>query len=218
MAVPKATSSYPPDDFDVVDPTAPRSPHRAPKTLAQRLVPFIVAIILGPLLAYVVVTAVSTGELPGQNGTTQDAAGTVTPSIEPNLDDDDDAAPSPDDTDTGTETETDEPTETETETEEPEPTADPDLATDVIILNSTGTSGLAGRARDVLRDVGWTSVVTGNYSGTLPGSTVFYAEDDDVLEASARAVAEELGIDRIELDADEATQPITVVLEGDYSP
>lgn len=215
--MPKATSSYPPDEFDVADPTTPRSPHRAPKTRAQRLVPFIVAIILGPLLAYVVVTAVSTGELPGRSPAAEASGGTVTPSVDPNLDDDVDETSDP----VGPETDDDvdeEPETEEPETEEPEPTADPDLATSVRILNSTTTAGLAGRGRDILQAAGWTNVVTGNYGGTLPSSTVFYGEDDEVLEASARAVAEELGIEAVELDADEAGQAITVVVEADFTP
>ena len=87
-----------------------------------------------------------------------------------------------------------------------------------MVLNSTSTGGLAGRARDTLEAAGWTNVATGNFSGTLPASTVFYAEDDDELEASARAVAEELGITNVELDAARATDPITVVLEADFTP
>jgi len=209
--VPKAKSSFPPDEFDVVDPTAPRSPHRAPKTRAQRLVPFLVVIILGPLLAYVVVTAVSTGELPGRTPAAEATGGTVTPSVDPDLDDD--LTESPDET---PDSEDPEASETQTETEEPEP-VDPDPATRVVILNSAGINGLAGRAQGILRDAGWTNVSTGNHSGDLPGSTVFYAEDDEVLLASAEAVAEELGIDRVELDPDEAGEAITVILESDLT-
>ena len=216
--MPKATSSFPPDEFDAVDPTAPRSPHRAPKTLAQRLLPFLVAIVLGPLLAYVVVTAVSTGDLPGRSVSTQEDGDTVTPTVD---DLDEDAETTPPGEGETTDEATDDETETETEeaeTEEAEPTADPDVGTAVLILNSTGTSGLAGRAQDALESAGWLDVSTGNYSGALSGSTVFYAEDDPVLEASARAVARELDIDVVELDADEATSPITVVLEADFTP
>lgn len=214
--MPKASTEFPPDEFDIVESSSPRSPHRAPRSLARRMLPFIAAIILGPLLAYVVVTAVTTGNLPGlgQDEPTPVTSGdTVTPSVPPNPDDEDEVSgeesPSTEDPET-------EDPETEDETAE-EPDAEPDLATRVRILNSTSTAGLAGRAGDTLEEAGWTDVVTGNYSGTLPGSAVFYAEDDPVLEASARAVAEELGIETVELDAEIASEdPITVVLEADF--
>ena len=212
--MPKASKEYPPDEFDVVEPAGPRSPHRAPKSLARRLLPFLAAIILGPLLAYVVVTAVTTGGLPGQTpaASTPPAGDTVTPSVSPE-DEDETTSEDPTSEDPSTD---EEPTETETTEDEPE--AEPDQSTSVTVLNSTGTAGLAGRARDALVAAGWADVSTGNHSGALPGSTVYYGEDDPVLEASARAVAEELGIDRVELDPDEADDSITVVLEADFEP
>lgn len=211
----QAKDPYPPDEFDVVDPTAPRSPHRAPKTRAQRFLPFLAAIVLGPLLAYLIVTAAESGGLTGVEATsTQGPGETVTPTADPNMGDEDATTTPPEPSDEAT---TDE-TEEAQETEEPPPAPDPDLGTRVMVLNATNTSGLAGRARSTLEDAGWSNVATGNYSGTLAGSVVFYAEDDDVLESSARAVAEELGIDDVELDPDAATDPITVVLESDFTP
>ncbi|NLF06303.1 MAG: LytR C-terminal domain-containing protein [Actinomycetales bacterium] len=215
--MPKASAEFPEDEFDVVGSTRPRSPHRAPKSLARRIVPFVVAIILGPLLAYVIVTAISTGSLPGQGGdepTTQTTGDTVTPSVEPDDEDETetettDEEPSPEESESET---------TDEETTQDEPDADPDQSTRVMVLNSTSTAGLAGRGREALEAAGWTNVATGNFSGTLPGSTVFYGEDDPVLEASARAVAEELGIETVELDAEQASDPITVVLEADFEP
>lgn len=217
--MPKASQEFPPDEFDAVVPSRPRSPHRAPKSRFRRSLPFIAAIILGPLLAYVVVSAITTGELPALRPSssasqTQDG-GTVTPTPEPDEDDEDDEdAQGPSAEEPGTETE-DEPTDEETSEE---PAADPDLSTRVLVLNSTQTAGLAGRARDNLAAAGWTAVSTGNHSGALPGSTVFYAEDDPVLLATARAVAEQLGIELVELDPEQATEPITVVLERDFTP
>ena len=215
--MPKASSEFPPDEFDVVDPTSPRAPHRAPKSRLRRTLPFLAALILGPALAYVIVTAVTTGELPGQSRSTptaQVSGDTITPTVSPDHDED---PPSEDPSaeDPSAEESTDSETTEEPSSEEPE--AEPDTSTRVLVLNSTQTAGLAGRGRDALAAAGWSDVVTGNYSGALPGSTVFYAEDDPVLEASARAVAEELGIETVELDAEIASEdPITVVLEADF--
>jgi hypothetical protein len=84
------------------------------------------------------------------------------------------------------------------------------------VLNSTSVSGLASAAAAELEDAGWTAVSSGNFrGGTLPASTVRYASAD--LEASARAVATELGITAVELADPDAGEAIEVVLEADFT-
>jgi hypothetical protein len=98
----------------------------------------------------------------------------------------------------------------------PTPEVEPDLGTPVLVLNSTSVAGLASEAAADLEDAGWTAVSSGNYTGgTLAGSTVRYASAD--LEASARAVATELGIAAVELDDSDAGDGIEVVLELDFT-
>jgi hypothetical protein len=95
------------------------------------------------------------------------------------------------------------------------PQEEPDLSAPVVVLNATSVQGLAGEVAAALRDAGWTEVRTGNYTGAdLAATTVRYGSPD--LEASARAVAAELGIAEVELAADDPTEGIDVVLEPDY--
>jgi hypothetical protein len=85
-----------------------------------------------------------------------------------------------------------------------------------VVLNSTSVQGLAAEAAEQLEDAGWSDVGSGNYpGGTLPASTVYYAAAD--LEVSARAVAEVLGIDAVELAENDTTEGIEVVLERDFA-
>jgi hypothetical protein len=101
-------------------------------------------------------------------------------------------------------------------TASPSPQGEPDLSAPVSVLNATSVRGLAGEVAAELEDAGWTAVVTGNYTGDdLTASTVIYGSPD--LEASARAVAEELGIAEVELATGDATDGIDVVLEPDYA-
>ncbi len=96
------------------------------------------------------------------------------------------------------------------------PPPEPDLATPVTVFNSTSVQGLASDAADQLEDAGWSEVGSGNYSGgTLPASTVFYGAAE--LEVSARAVAEVLGIEAVELSESGASDGIEVVLERDFA-
>jgi hypothetical protein len=100
--------------------------------------------------------------------------------------------------------------------ETPAPPPEPDLTTPVTVFNSTSVSGLAADAADQLADAGWSDVDSGNYpGGTLPSSTVFYGTAE--LEVSARAVADVLGIDVVELAESDTTEGIEVVLERDFA-
>lgn len=214
--MPKAKTEFPPDEFDVAVPNGPRSRHRAPTSRARRALPFLLAIVLGSIAAYVLVSALTTGDLPrfGSSSPQVTASGTVTPTVDPD-EENGEGSPAPEGED-ATSDETTEEGAGEEEEETEEPAAEPDRGTAVRVLNSAGRAGLAGRVRDRLVGAGWSSVEVGNHSGTLPGSTVFYAEDDPVLLATAEALAEELGITLVELDPAEAGATITVVLEIDF--
>jgi hypothetical protein len=166
-----------------------------------------VALVVSCALAFAVVALVWDDRGPAATPATDEAAapetaGTTDPSTEP--------APAgstaPEQPATST------PVETPVETPAPEP----DLATPVTVFNSTSVPGLAADAAEQLEDAGWSEVGSGNYAGgTLSASTVFYGTAD--LEASARAVAEVLGIDAVELSEDDAPDGIEVVLERDFA-
>lgn len=76
----------------------------------------------------------------------------------------------------------------------PDPGGDLKAATSIVVLNQTRISGLANQAANALRDAGWTVVGLGNFSGSVPSTTVYYPTGQ---EAAATAVAADLpGPDR----------------------
>lgn len=60
---------------------------------------------------------------------------------------------------------------------------------EVVVLNQTTRSGLAGTVADRLRSSGWEVPAVGNFRGIVPATTVYYP---DGAEAAALAVAEAL--------------------------
>jgi hypothetical protein len=60
---------------------------------------------------------------------------------------------------------------------------------EVVVLNQTRRSGLAGTVADVLRGKGWTVRLVGNFRGVVPATTVYYPVG---AEAAAQAAAEAL--------------------------
>ncbi|WP_380165422.1 LytR C-terminal domain-containing protein [Jannaschia sp. R86511] len=108
---------------------------------------------------------------------------------------------------------TGEPTQDPSEepSEDAEPVVDRSLPVDV--LNSTSTPGLAAGAGESLEDLGWTVGEVGNFDGDEIPTTVLYPEEDQ--QATAEAVAEDLGVGATELSQD--VDVITLVLGPDYS-
>jgi cytoskeletal protein RodZ len=84
----------------------------------------------------------------------------------------------------------------------------------VTVLNGTRTPGLAASAAGKLRTAGWTIRSTGNYRGSVTGTTVFYGRA--ALQATAQAVAKDLGASAVRESADFGASSVTVVLASDY--
>ena len=84
------------------------------------------------------------------------------------------------------------------------------------MLNSTATSGLAAKGAATLKQAGWSIRSTGNYKGTVSGTTVFYGRAS--LRATAAAVAADLGVGVVSESADFGSSRVTVVLGGDFRP
>lgn len=60
---------------------------------------------------------------------------------------------------------------------------------EVVVLNQTTRSGLAGTVAGVLRGKGWAVPAVGNFHGTVPATTVYYPPG---AEAAAQTAAEDL--------------------------
>ena len=208
---------YPADEFDGVDRSAgPRGSHRRPRSAWARYWPYVLVLAVSAVLAFALVGYVWDEREPAPSAQGPGAATATDAAAEGTADPG--ATPSA------------------------SPQGEPDLAAPVSVVNATSVQGLAGEVAERLRDAGWTEVTTGNYAGEdLAASAVRYATPD--LEASARAVADELGITTVELagadgaadataadevateedaeddaaaDDDAATQGIEVVLEADF--
>jgi hypothetical protein len=83
-------------------------------------------------------------------------------------------------------------------------------ATSIRVINGTGTSGYAARKKTVLTQAGYSNVVAGNPSGTLPSSSVvWYQNETD--KATAENVASSLGISAVS-QASSISAPVVVVL------
>ncbi|WP_019136039.1 LytR C-terminal domain-containing protein [Cellulomonas massiliensis] len=192
---------YADDEFDApADPDAPRGVHRAPRSAWSRWWPFLAVLILAPALAFAAVTYLSgtrggdgASDQPGSNPSA--SAPTQGGSASPTEGAEGQEEPSPGDT-------------------EEQPTAEPELGTPVVVLNAAGVNGLAARMSEKLQGVGFTSVEAQTFTGTPPASSVVYYDSED-LEATARLVADTLGIDAVELSQADAGGGVTVVLTTD---
>jgi hypothetical protein len=199
--VSKAEYSYPEDEFDVPsNPDVPRGVHRAPRTAWSRWWPFLLVLVVAPVLAFAAVNYASrNGDLPSLPGTSD------SPSSEA-----DDGAATPDDTASDGATA---PTDTATEAPpaETEAAVAPDLSTPVVVLNAAKISGLAGDQAAKLTAAGFTAVTTGNFTGTAPdASVVYYASEDQ--KATAELVGSTVGVPTATLSPTDAGTGITLVL------
>lgn len=189
---------YPEDEFDSLgSDRIPQGVHRTPTPRWRTVLPFVVALILAPALAYLGVSALS------GSGTPEPAATSVTsalPTAEP----------------TGEETPEPQETAEATPTPEPTPTGDVQRAAQVFILNGTPTEGLGATAVAALTADGFTDLTADDYGNRLPTvSTVYY--NNAALADTALRIADLLGVGQL-LELPDATDSIAVVLRSDYVP
>ncbi|MDO5700441.1 MAG: LytR C-terminal domain-containing protein [Bowdeniella nasicola] len=212
---------YEEDEFDVAArDRGPTGVHRRLEPAWRRYLPFLIAIIVAPLLAWGAVQLLSAMR--------SDTSDTPTPvATETSEETTPDASPSPEQNETPAESaqpsespeqspelgEDSEPNEEDAAGEDGEDASEPDLTATVTILNGTRINGLAGRAAEALRSDGFTSVVPDNYRSATPAvDTVYY--HSEAQKAAAEKIAQTFGIDRI-VESASSTQSIAVVLRTD---
>ncbi|BDO41045.1 LytR C-terminal domain-containing protein [Cellulomonas sp. NTE-D12] len=195
----KAAYPYPADEFDAQpDAGAPRGVHRAPRSAWSRWWPFLLVIVLVPLLAWGAVTWMSNhGGLPNLAV----PAVTETPAESPSAAESGAATASA-------------PASTAPSSAPASPPASSsgtvDKATPVKVLNASGLSGAAATAATKLTKAGFTSVTTGNSPSSTKQSVVYYATAAQ--QQTAALAASTLGISTVTLSAAQAGTGITVVL------
>jgi hypothetical protein len=165
---------YAPDEFDAPY-ESPIGIHRKPVTAKTYLLPVLVAILAGAIVAVSVFFLVYKGTFfsgspETDSGTTPSATVTTTNTTPP-------TSPS-----------------TSSSPETPEPEQTPDVAAPVAVSNASGITGLASQKASSLTEAGYTDVTSGNWALDTPPAqnTVYYASDDE--KVTADDVAETLGI------------------------
>ena len=218
--------SYSTDAFDN-PPSGPVGVHRGRRSLAVRVAPFLMVIVVAAL-AGLLAWGIASGELnkvpwpwaqqsaqtaQDSKGGQDDAAADDGDDAQADADDQDDAAnqgqadgQGADDAAQSDDATADEP-QTEPETQ-PEQTVN--YNTSVRVINATGVNGYAAQQSGVLQSVGYTSVIAANPSGgALPSvNVVWYQNETDL--ATAQNIADTLGIATVE-QATGIADPIVVV-------
>ena len=216
--------SYPTDAFDN-PPSGPVGVHRGRRSLAVRVAPFVVVIVVAAL-AGLLAWGIASGELnkvpwpwaqqsaqtaQGDQNRQGDAAADDGDDTQADADAQDDAADQgeADGQDTDGAAQPDDATADEQQPEsQPEQTVN--YNTSVRVINATGVNGYAAQQSGVLQSVGYTSVIAANPSGgALPSvNVVWYQNETDL--ATAQNIADTLGIATVE-QATGIADPIVVV-------
>ncbi|UFU07216.1 LytR C-terminal domain-containing protein [Ruania halotolerans] len=201
---------YDEDEFDVQGADrVPQGVHRAPVSRWRQALPFLVVLVLAPVLAFVVVQAVSRDSTPGPAatpGASESAAGE-------DVSGDAGAGDEPSEDPTDGEGETDDPSEEPSD--EPSETVELDQGLAVWVLNGAGVGGLAGETAGTLTDAGWSNVVADDYAYNDPADSTIYYRDASMAE-EAEAIGAELGIDALVESESAAPNGIYVVLRPDF--
>lgn len=216
--------SYPTDAFDN-PPSGPVGVHRGRRSLAVRVAPFLIVIVVAAL-AGLLAWGIASGELnkvpwpwaqqsaqtaQDSKGGQDDAAADDGDDAQADADAQDDAADQgeADGQDTDGAAQPDDATADEQQPEShPEQTVN--YNTSVRVINATGVNGYAAQQSGVLQSVGYTSVIAANPSGgALPSvNVVWYQNETDL--ATAQNIADTLGIATVE-QATGIADPIVVV-------
>ncbi|MDO4665281.1 MAG: LytR C-terminal domain-containing protein [Actinomycetaceae bacterium] len=205
-------TSYPQDEFDVAGRDMPEGAHRAPISAWQKVLPFLVVLIVSPLLAWGVFAFVS----PGSNQST--AASKTTPSqaqqkksveSKPKAQ----AKAQNDGSDVGAKAHD---AQAAPKAEEPKGLPPSEVSVQVYNVDNP-TGGIAGRAADKLRELGYSDIAASNRQGAqLDTTTVFYRTDAQ--KVNAEEIGKKLGISNIVQSNDvvEEGGPIKVYIKADY--
>ncbi|OZG68344.1 LytR C-terminal domain-containing protein [Bifidobacterium eulemuris] len=204
------------DAFDN-PPKGPVGVHRGPRSLASRVMPYLIVVLVAALCG-LGAWGVFSGELanvrfPWQSADTSQTADDQSDADSSNDADSSDASDTTDSTDsstTGTDTDSSDDAQQDQSTTDDQTQATVNKDTAVSVVNATGIQGYAAQQAAVLQTAGYTNVTAENPSGTVPASTVvWYQNETD--RATAEDVAATLGISTVE-QADGLASPIAVML------
>lgn len=174
---------YPEDEFDEIGRNLPKGAHRPAPPWWQGVLPFLVVLIVAPLLGWIVFLAI------GWQAPADNTAGKAKPSASASATPKKTAQPSK------TPSETPSATPSETPSQTPSAPAVPSKDITVQVANASGVGGMAGRSRDEIAKSGYQDVTALNYQGSAPAqNTIYYLPDNEV---EARDIQQILGIDML---------------------
>lgn len=206
---------YPEDEFDrAAQSRGPKGVHRPAEPAWKKFLPLILALVLGPLLAWGFVSALN-------RDNTADPVADPTPTATETAGAGETPDPGTEDPTTGEGTEPTEPTEEPAEPTEPTEPTEPvveepqvNYEAAVTVYNGARIAGIAGRTSERLEAAGFTDVTPADYGEAQPvASTVYYNNAE--LADTAEAIGEELGITEV-VELAEATDSISVILRTDF--
>ena len=199
--------SYPRDEFDD-PPQGPIGVHRGKPSLASRLTPYLIVLVVAVLAGLLVWSMLSGGlsnVMPWNREADTGSEATTSETTSESNDDTTDGeggestegsegTESPDSGQTDQGEQTDVPTEGDQDAQgEGVAAAAVNKATAVRVVNAAGINGYAASKAKILEQAGFTNVTAANPSGSVPESTVVWYENE-ADAATAQEVATQLGI------------------------
>lgn len=203
--------SYAQDVFDN-PPQGPIGVHRGNRSIASRLVPFLIVIIVAAV-AGVGAWAAMSGEgaklfSSGSSASSSSSPSTKsTASASASASASDTASASASASESASESASASPSES---TSSPASSSSANLSTQVRVVNGTRKTGYAAKQAAVLTGAGYTNVVAANPSGSLPSASVVWYQNESDL-ATAQDVAAKLGISNVS-KVTNLSAPVVVVL------
>lgn len=200
-------AQYPEDEFDRIGKRLPQGAHRPGQPWWHGFLPFVIAVIVAPLLAWVMLLLINshpsgTNTADVSSETSQSANQSVSP----------DATQAPHETEAGNESpatpESSSTSESPASSEIPDASADTpkaapqetkggivDRSSSVEVLNASGINGLAAGVKAKITAKGYAKVTASNFTGTKPKqNTIYYSADH---EAQAKEIQQALQIDML---------------------
>ena len=201
--------SYAQDVFDN-PPQGPIGVHRGNRSVASRLVPFLIVIIVAAVEGVGAWAAMS-GEGAKLFSSGSSASSSSSPSAKSTASAS--ASASASDTASASASASESASESASPSEStssPASSSSANLSTQVRVVNGTRKTGYAAKQAAVLTGAGYTNVVAANPSGTLPSASVVWYQNESDL-ATAQDVAAKLGISNVS-KVTNLSAPVVVVL------
>lgn len=200
---------YEPDEFDEAAEDMPIGVHRAHQPRWKQFLPFLVALIVGPLLAWgayaFIVNRVDDSHASTQNQSQSDKAG------EAGGENKDANKAEGEDKNKADENKP-------AEEEKPAPKPQADMSATIVIYNNLSNpaaAGSAGRSAETLKSAGFTDVTASNIQSDYTTSAVLYVDESQ--EATAKEVAAKLGISTVKMDGTAVGDAkVIAILDADF--